>query len=44
MEDALSALIALGYQRSAASKALASLKGQGFKTEELIREALKKLF
>lgn len=44
IEDALSALIALGYQRSAAAKALASLKGQGLKTEELIREALKKLF
>lgn len=44
MEDALSALMALGYQRAAASKALSGFKGKGLKTEELIREALKKLF
>ncbi|MBR3865335.1 MAG: Holliday junction branch migration protein RuvA [Clostridia bacterium] len=44
LEDALSALIALGYQRHAAAVALKGLEKKGFTTEELIREALKKLF
>ena len=44
LEDALSALIALGYQRHAAAVALKGLEKKGLTTEELIREALKKLF
>ena len=44
LEDALSALIALGYQRHAAAVALKGLEKKGVTTEELIREALKKLF
>ena len=44
LEDALSALIALGYQCHAAAVALKGLEKKGLTTEELIREALKKLF
>ena len=44
LEDALSALIALGYQRHAAAVALKGLEKKRLTTEELIREALKKLF
>lgn len=44
LEDALSALVALGYQRHAATVALKGLEKKGLSTEELIREALKKLF
>ncbi|MBR4304498.1 MAG: Holliday junction branch migration protein RuvA [Clostridia bacterium] len=44
MDDAVSALIALGYPRAAALNALKGEENKGLQTEELIRAALKKLF
>ena len=44
MEDAIAALIALGYPRAAAVNALKGEENKGLQTEELIRAALKKLF
>lgn len=44
MEDALAALISLGYPRAAAMNALKGEDKKGLQTEELIRAALKKLF
>ena len=42
-EDAISALMALGYIRGEASDAVASVYTEGAKAEELIRSALKQL-
>ena len=44
MEDALAALISLGYPRAAAMNALKGEDKKGLQAEELIRAALKKLF
>jgi Holliday junction DNA helicase RuvA len=44
MDDAVAALIALGYPRAAALNALKGEENKGLQTEELIRAALKKLF
>ena len=44
MDDAVAALIALGYPRAAALSALKGEENKGLQTEELIRAALKKLF
>lgn len=41
MNEAMSALIALGYKPQESSRALSQLKDQGLSTEELIRAALK---
>lgn len=41
MNDALSALLALGYKPQEASKVLSQVKQEGMSTEELIRIALK---
>ena len=43
-EDAVAALVSLGYQRSAAVSALSAVNKPGLSTDELIRAALKKLF
>lgn len=39
--DAVSALVSLGYKPQEASKAVAAVKGEGLSSEELIRSALK---
>ena len=44
MEDAIAALVALGYPKAAAMNALKGEEKKGLQTEELIRAALKKLF
>ncbi len=41
MNDAVSALIALGYKRADAGKMVKVVAGEGMSSEELIREALK---
>jgi Holliday junction DNA helicase RuvA len=42
-EEALNAMIALGYSRSEAAKAMAGIKEKDLTAEEYIRIALKKL-
>ena len=42
-QDAVSALVALGYKPQQASKAVAQVDGDGLKSEELIRLALRQL-
>lgn len=42
-QEAVSALVALGYKPQQASKAVAQIEGEGLKSEELIRLALRQL-
>ncbi|RDX36392.1 Holliday junction branch migration protein RuvA [Kangiella sp. HD9-110m-PIT-SAG07] len=42
-QEAVSALVALGYKPQQASKAVAQVEGEGLKSEELIRLALRQL-
>ena len=42
-QEAVSALVALGYKPQQASKAVAQVDGDGLKSEELIRLALRQL-
>lgn len=44
MDDAVAALVALGYPKATALNALKGEEKKGLQTEELIRAALKKLF
>lgn len=43
VSEAVSALIALGYKPAEASRAVGSIPGEGLKSEDLIRQALKGL-
>jgi len=43
IDDAESALIALGYKPAEAAKAIAALDTEGLKSEEIIRQALKRM-
>lgn len=42
-QDAISALIALGYKAQEATRTIARLAGQGLTSEEMIRQALKQI-
>lgn len=44
LEDAIAALMVLGYPRASAVSALQGLDGGGMNTDELVRAALKRLF
>jgi len=43
VEDAVSALIALGYKPNEASRAIRDIDGEGLSSEELIRQSLRQL-